>query len=179
MAALLLYGLHNLMSSESWSEALSVRSRTYAAGFSRYLEIFPGERNAMNVAKIVMNDSAMRHAGATILAAMLAASPASFAQAPASEAAPRTGPASEASPMFQRHHAMAGIMKDMVQEMSRMQEEMDRGAATPEQARRMAAKMKRMSEMMRRMSGWADRPTMKQPEFQRQLDEMRRQMMAM
>lgn len=48
-----------------------------------------------------------------------------------------------------------------------------------EKARRMAAKMKRMSEMMRRMSGWADRPTMKEPESRRQFDEMRRQMMAM
>lgn len=127
-----------------------------------------------------MNNSAMRLPGATILAAMLAASPVSFAQASARAGeAPRTGPASEASPMFQRHHAMAGIMKDMVWAMSGMQEELDRGAATPEQARRMAAQMKRMSEMMRRMSGWADRPTMKQPEFQRQFDEMRREMMAM
>lgn len=30
--------------------------------------------------------------------------------------------------------------------------------------------------MMRRMSGWADRPTMKEPEMRRQFEEMRRQM---
>ena len=126
-----------------------------------------------------MNDIARRLAGAAILAATIAASPASFAQALAGEAAPRTGPASEASPMFQRHHAMAGIMKDMVQEMSRMQEEMGKGELTPEVRKQMAAKMKRMSEMMRRMSGWADRPTMKEPEMRREFEEMRRQMDGM
>ena len=126
-----------------------------------------------------MNHIATRLAGAAILAATLAASPSSFAQASAGEAAPRTGLASEASPMFQRHHAMAGIMKDMVAEMSRMQEEMGKGEPTPAGRRQMAAKMKRMSEMMRRMSGWADRPVMKDPEMNRQLQEMRRQMMAM
>lgn len=126
-----------------------------------------------------MKDIATRLAGAAILAATLAASPPSFAQAPAREAAPRTGPASEASPMFQRHHAMAGIMKDMVTEMSRMQEEMGKGEPAPAARKQMAVKMKRMSEMMRRMSGWADRPTMKEAEMQGQLQEMRRQMMAM
>lgn len=126
-----------------------------------------------------MNDIARCLAGAAILAAILAASLPSFAQAQAGEAAPRTGPASEASPMFQRHHAMAGIMKDMVVEMSRMQEEMGKGEPTPAARKQMAAKMKRMSETMRRMSGWADRPTMKEAEMQRQLQEMRRQMMAM
>jgi len=126
-----------------------------------------------------MNDIATRLAGATILAATLVVTPASFAQAPAGEPALRTGPASEASPMFQRHHAMAGIMQDMVQEMSRMQEEMGKGEMTPEMRKQMATKMKRMSEMMRRMSGWADRPTMKEPEMRRQLEEMRRQMDGM
>ena len=113
---------------------------------------------------------------ATILAFALAASTASYAQAPPGGATPRTGPASEASPMFQRHHAMAGIMKDMVKEMVSMQEEMDKAEWTPEMRRQMAVKMKRMSGMMRRMSGWADRPTMKEPEMKRQYEEMRRHM---
>lgn len=125
---------------------------------------------------IAINDIGSRLAGATILAAALVVSPASLAQAPASQAAPRTGPASEASPMFQRHHAMAGIMKDMVQEMNRMHADMGKGEMTPEARKQMAAKMKRMSEMMRRMSGWADRPTMKEPEMRRQFEEMRKQM---
>ena len=64
---------------------------------------------------------AARLASATLLAAALVVAPASLAQVPAGAPAQQTGPASEASPMFQRHHAMAGIMKDMVQEMSRMQ----------------------------------------------------------
>ena len=123
-----------------------------------------------------MNVTARRPAGATILAFALAATPASYAQAPAAGAAPRTGPASEASPIFQRHHAMAGIMKDMVQEMSRMAEEMGSSESTPLMRSQMAAKMKRMSEMMRRMSGWADAPVMREPEMRRQFEEMRRQM---
>ena len=87
-----------------------------------------------------MNDIGSRLAGATILAAALVVSPTSIAQAPASQAAPRTGPASEASPMFQRHHAMAGIMKDMVQEMNRMHADMGKGEMTPEARQQMAAK---------------------------------------
>ena len=123
-----------------------------------------------------MRNIATRLSGASILAAALAASPASFAQVPSSESAPRTGPASEASPMFQRHHAMAGIMKDMIHEMTRMQEEMEKGEPTPEMRKRMATNMRRMSEMMRRMSGGADRPVMKESEMRREFEEMRRQM---
>lgn len=123
-----------------------------------------------------MTSPSSRLAGATILATALLAWPAAFAQAPQSEAAPRTGPASEASPLFRRHHAMAGIMKEMMQEMGRMQEEMERGEPTPEMRKQMAADMKRMSEMMRRMSGLADRPTMKEPEARRQYEEMQKQM---
>ena len=122
-----------------------------------------------------MSDLSARLAGATILAAALVVSPATFAQAPG-EAAPQTGPASEASPLFRRHHAMAGIMKEMMQEMGRMQEEMERGEPTPEMRKQMAAEMKRMSEMMRRMSGLADRPTMKEPEARRQFEQMQKQM---
>ena len=71
---------------------------------------------------------------------------------------------------------MAGIMKDMVQEMNRMAEEMGSNENTPLMRRQMAANMKRMSEMMRRMSGWADGPVMREPEMRRQFEEMRRQM---
>jgi type IV secretory pathway VirB10-like protein len=112
-----------------------------------------------------------------LLSAVLAAAP--FAYSQTSPPAPQTGPASEASPMFQRHHAMAGIMKDMVVAMSQMQEEMSRGEPSPEARKQMATKMKRMSQMMRRMSGLADRPTMKEPEMRRQFEQMQRQMDAM
>ena len=64
-----------------------------------------------------------------------------------------------------------------------MQEEMEKGEPLPEMRVQMATKMKRMSEMMRRMSemmrrmsGWADLPTMKEPEMRKQYEEMRRQM---
>ena len=123
-----------------------------------------------------MNDITTRLSGATILAAALVASPVSFAQAPAGEAVPWTGPASEASPLFQRHHAMPGIMKDMGVEMGRMQEELSKGELSPEARKQMAAKMKRMSEMMQRMSGLQDRPTMKEPEMERQFEQMSREM---
>ena len=89
---------------------------------------------------------------------------------------PRTGPASEASPLFQRHHAMAGIMQDMEKEMARMQEEMAAGPPTPEAQHDMAVKMKRMARLMQRMSGLADRPTMETREMQRQYERMRREM---
>jgi len=123
-----------------------------------------------------MNVIAPRQARAAILAFALAAVPASFAQAPGGAPGQRTGPASEASSIFQRHHAMAGIMKDMAQEMTRMTEEMRSSEDTPLMRRQMAAKMKRMSEMMRRMSGWADGPVMREPEMRRQFEEMRRRM---
>lgn len=121
-------------------------------------------------------DNITRLAGATLLVAALATSSALWAQAPAVPSASRTGPASEASPMFQRHHAMAGIMKDMVQEMSRMQEDVGKGEMTRDERKRMSVKMKKMSDMMRRMSGWADAPIMREPEMRRQFDAMRRHM---
>jgi hypothetical protein len=108
------------------------------------------------------------------IGAVLAFAPLSHSQ-PATKA-PQSGPASEASPMFQRHHAMAGIMKDMIDEMSRMQAQMDKGDLIPETRKQMASKMTRMSDMMRRMSGLTDRPTMNEPEARKQYEEMRKQM---
>ena len=91
-----------------------------------------------------------------------------------------TGPASEASPMFQRYHAMAGVMKQMTDEMARMQGDMaNADKMTPEGRTRMAADMKRMAKMMRRMSGLADRPSMSDPQAKKEFDDMRREMDAM
>ena len=78
--------------------------------------------------------------------------------------------------MSQRHQAMAGIMKDLVVEMTRMQEQMGAGEPTPEMRKQMALNMRRMSEMMQRMSGLTEYANMSKPEFHRQLEEMRRQM---
>lgn len=63
-------------------------------------------------------------------------------------------------------------MKDMVQEMSRMQEDVGKGEMTREARKRMSVKMKQISDMMRRMSGWAGAPVMREPEMRRQMDEM-------
>jgi TolA-binding protein len=82
----------------------------------------------------------------------------------------------EASPELRRHHAMRGVMDDMAQEMAVMQEQMAKDTMTPGSQREMAAQMKRLSELMRRMSGLLDRPTMKEPEMAKQLDQMREQM---
>jgi len=114
--------------------------------------------------------------GRSLAVAALVSSTAGFAQAPLTAPAPKTGPASEASPMFQRHHAMAGIMRDMAREMGRMQDDMAMADLKPEKREQMASKLKRMSEMMRLMSGAVDRPTMKEPEMRRRFDEMRRQL---
>lgn len=124
-----------------------------------------------------MNALATRSLGFTLLSAFLAAAPLSYGQS--APAVPQTGPASEASPMFQRHHAMAGIMKEMVVQMDLMRSEMGQGHPTAESRKRMAADMERMSSMMRRMSGWADRPAMSEPEMRRQFDEMQREMAEM
>ena len=113
-----------------------------------------------------------------VIAAITLALGAPLANAQAST--PPTGAASEASPMFQRHHAMAGLMNDMGEQMRRMQEDMASFDQLPPEARKhMAEDMRRMSRLMRRMSGWADRPTMKEAEMRRQYEEMRREMEAM
>ena len=130
----------------------------------------PGRR-----AQAAMRPKAMLVAAAFLVALLVPATPAL-----AQPAATPTGPASEASPMFQRHHAMAGLMKDMAETMRRMQEDMaDFDKLSPETRRHMADDMKRMSRLMQRMSGWADRPTMNESEMRRQYEEMRREMEAM
>jgi hypothetical protein len=121
-----------------------------------------------------MTTSSIANLRLALLAAALAFAPLSHSQS--APRAPQSGPASEASPMFQRHHAMAGIMKDMIDEMSRMQAQMDKGELTLEMRKQLASKMTRMSDMMRRMSGLTDRPTMKDPEARKQYEEMRKQM---
>jgi len=75
------------------------------------------------------------------------------------------------------HHRMQyQMMKDMAQEMSRMTEQMSPGQLTSDQRKQMAGRMTLMSTMMRRMSGLAARPAMREPEWQKQMGEMRKQM---
>jgi hypothetical protein len=78
------------------------------------------------------------------------------------------------------HHKMQyQMMKDMAQEMTRMTEQMSKGELTPEQRKQMAGRMALMSTMMRRMSGLAARPAMREPEWQKQMGEMRKNMDGM
>ena len=95
------------------------------------------------------------------------------------DAARMTGPGYEATAEMQRYREMAGLMRDMSQQMNRMQEAMAKGDMSPGRRTRMQQQLKEMSEMMMRMAGLADRPSMNDPETKKQTDEMRRQMDAL
>ena len=94
-------------------------------------------------------------------------------------------PAAEAQPAAPQaevswHHRMLyRIMKDMTAEMDRMTEQMSGGDLSDEQRKQMGERMQRMATLMRRMSGLASRPAMADPESQKQMEEMRREMDAM
>lgn len=79
-------------------------------------------------------------------------------------------------PMTLHHVRQAQMMKEMTQEMSAMTEQMSRGDLTPGERKQMAQRMALMATMMRRMSGLEARPAMSEPEWQRQMDQMRKQM---
>jgi hypothetical protein len=78
------------------------------------------------------------------------------------------------------HHRMQyQMMKDMTDQMGQMTEQMSRGELTPEQRKQMADRMGLMSTMMRLMSGLGSRPAMKPSEWQKSMDDMRKQMDGM
>jgi|SRR5450631_1091098 hypothetical protein len=78
------------------------------------------------------------------------------------------------------HHRMQyQLMNDMAQEMTRMTEQMAKGELSPELRKQMAGRMALMSTMMQRMSGLASRPAMREPEWQKQMGGMRKQMDGM
>jgi len=74
------------------------------------------------------------------------------------------------------HQMMQKMMKDMTQEMMGMTEQMSKGELTPDQRKQMAQRMEMMSGMMHRMSGVEAMPAMNDPEQEKQMDEMRKQM---
>ena len=80
------------------------------------------------------------------------------------------------STMNPHHQRIDDMMKDMTQAMVKMTEQMSHRPLSPEQTKRMALQMERMSKMMRMMSGLESRPAMKNPESQRQMSQMRKQM---
>ena len=79
----------------------------------------------------------------------------------------------------EHHKAQFQMMKDMSQEMSKMTDEMSHGGLTSEQNKKMAKRMEGMSTMMRRMTSFFSRPAMKEPEMQKQMAQMRKQMDSM
>jgi hypothetical protein len=110
--------------------------------------------------------------------AMAAAGPSALAQGMSGNmgAGRATGPGYEVTAEMQRYREMAGVMRDMSQQMNRMQESMAKGEMSPERRARMQQQLKAMSELMTRMAGLADRPSMNDPETRKQTGEMRQQM---
>ena len=89
-----------------------------------------------------------------------------------------TGPMGQVG-ISQHHRMQYQMMKDMTDQMGQMIEQMSRGDLSPEQRKKMADRMGLMSRMMRRMSGLASWPAMKPAEWQKKMDEMRKQMDGM
>lgn len=79
-------------------------------------------------------------------------------------------------PVSDHHKMQYRMMKDMSEVMDRMMDQMSQGEPTPEQRKEMAERMTGMSTIMQRMSGLEARPAMREPEWQRQMDEMRNQL---
>jgi hypothetical protein len=97
---------------------------------------------------------------------------------PAGEAQPGqpAGPQAEVS---WHHRMLYRIMKDMTAEMDRMTEQMSGGDLPADQRKQMGERMQRMATLMGRMSGLAAQAAMADPESQKQMEEMRREMDAM
>lgn len=87
-----------------------------------------------------------------------------------------TGPGYEVTAEMQRYREMAPLMRDMSQQMNKMQDEMGKGGMSSEQQKRMQMQLRDMSDMMKQMSGLADRPSMNDPETRKQVGEMRKKM---
>jgi hypothetical protein len=76
----------------------------------------------------------------------------------------------------QHHQWIYRMMKDMTDQMEKMNELMLRGDLTPDQRRQTAQRMRQMSTMMRRLSGLEARPAIGEGKWKKQTDQMRRQM---
>lgn len=86
-----------------------------------------------------------------------------------------------ASPTWQdtphlHHQALSQIMKDMTNQMGQMTEQMSRDDLAPDQRQQMALRMGRMSMMMRHISGLVARPALKEADWEKQMNQMRKQM---
>lgn len=97
-----------------------------------------------------------------------------FVAAPA-RAQSSTGPYWGGS-VTQHHQWIYRMMKDMTDQMGKMNGLMLRGELTPDQRRQTAQRMRQMSTMMRRLSGLEARPAIGEGKWKKQTDQMRRQM---
>jgi len=96
-----------------------------------------------------------------------------FATSAAAQSPTNATPQDKTSLHHQRQYQ---LMKYMTQEMSAMTEQMSRGELTVDQRKQMAQRMAAMSTVMRNMSGLEGRPAMSEAEWQRQMDQMSKQM---
>ena len=87
-----------------------------------------------------------------------------------------TGPGYEVTAEMQRYREVAGLMRDMSQQMNKLQEAMGKSEMSPERRKRMQQQLKEMSGLMTGMAGLADRPAMNDPQVTKQTEVMRKQM---
>lgn len=71
---------------------------------------------------------------------------------------------------------MYRMIKDMTEEMGRMSEQMSRADLDPEQRQQMAQRMGQMSTMMRAISDLVRRPAIREADWPKKMDQMRKQM---
>ena len=110
----------------------------------------------------------------TILVVIIIASVAILTMAPAS-AQTSANPTWQDTP-HQYHQWLSQILKDMTDQMGRMTEQMGRENLTLNQRQQIAQWMERMSTMMRRISGLVARPALKEADWQKLMNQMRKQM---
>lgn len=110
----------------------------------------------------------------TILVVIIIASVAILTLAPAS-AQTSANPTWQDTP-HQYHQWLSQILKDMTDQMGRMTEQMGHENLTLNQRQQIAQWMERMSTMMRRISGLVARPALKEADWQKLMNQMRKQM---
>ncbi len=73
---------------------------------------------------------------------------------------------------------MAGLMNDMSSEMKKMSGMIDSDSMNPDTMKKMSSRMKKMGSMMNDMSGMMDKNMAMDAGMQKQMDQMRKDMMA-
>ena len=79
----------------------------------------------------------------------------------------------------QHHQLQYRMMNEMTQQMAGMTEQMSRTDLSPAESKKMGEQMSRMAKMMHFMSGLAARPAHTHGQLERQMDQMRAQMVEM